>query len=210
VGLSRSDLNPAPLPVADFHYYPWDPNPFSPISFTDDSADPGGKPFASTLWDFGDGASASGCCPEHQYVADGDYTVTLTVTTTDGRTDSASWVVPVRTHDVAVVSMDVPKTASVGSTRAVTVRVANAKYSENVHVYLLRTVPGGFDTVDLQTQTIPAGATAAFRLAYTFTSGDASFGTIAFQAHAVITDHVDPIPVDNVLTSANVRVVGRR
>lgn len=156
------------------------------------------------------GASASGCCPEHQYAADGDYTVTLTVTTTDGRTDSASQIVPVRTHDVAVVSVDVPKTASVGSTRTVTVRVASGKYTENVRVYLLRSVPGGFDTVDVQTQTIPAGTTVAFRFAYTFTSSDASFGTIAFQAQAGVTDHIDPIPVDNFLTSANVRVVGRR
>ena len=149
-------------------------------------------------------------CPNHQYAEDGVYAVTLTVTTTDGRTDSASRIVPVRTHDVAIVSVDVPKIGVVGSTRTVSVYVASGDYTENVHVYLLRSVPGGFETVDLQTQTIPASTTAAFRFAYTFTSSDASLGTIAFQAHAVITDHVDPIPADNVLTSANVKVVGKR
>jgi PKD repeat protein len=209
-GLVTFNLATAPSPVADFHYYPYDPNPFSPVSFTDDSFDPGGKTFASMVWDFGDGASASGCCPGHQYATDGDYTVTLTVTTTDGRTDSASRIVPVRTHDVAVVSVDVPRTATVGKTKTVTVSVASANYAEDVHVWLLRSVPGGFDTVDLQTQTIPAGTTVAVRFAYTFTSSDASFGTIAFQGQAVIYDHVDPLPADNVLTSASVRIVGKR
>ena len=209
-GVVTFNLTGAPSPVADFHYYPHDPSPFSPVSFTDDSFDPGGNSFASRVWDFGDGASAFGCCPDHQYATDGDYTVTLSVTTTDGRTDSASRIVSVRTHDVTVVSVDVPKTATLGSTKAVTVSVASANYTEDVHVWLLRSVPGGFETVDLKTQTIPAGTTVAVRFAYTFTSADASLGTIAFRGQAVIADHVDPIPADNVLTSASVRIVGRR
>jgi PKD repeat protein len=201
---------PIPSPVADFHYDPLDPNRVSTISFTDDSIDPAGQTFVSTLWYFGDGTSASGCCPTHQYAEDGDYAVTLTVTTTDGRTDNRTRIVSVRTHDVAIVSVDVPKVGVVGSTKTVSVYVASGDYTENVQVYLLRSVPGGFETVNLQTQTIPASTTAAFRFAYTFTSSDASLGTIAFQAHAVITDQVDPIPVDNVLTSANVKVAGKR
>jgi PKD repeat protein len=201
---------PPPSPVANFHYDPLDPNRVSTISFTDDSIDPAGRTFVSTRWYFGDGASASGCCPNHQYAEDGDYAVTLTVTTTDGRTDNRTRIVSVRTHDVAIVSVDVPKVGVVESTKTVSVYVASGDYTENLQVYLLRSVPGGFETVDLQTQTIPASTTAAFRFAYTFTSSDASLGTIAFQAHAVITDHVDPIPVDNVLTSGNVKVVGKR
>jgi PKD repeat protein len=200
---------PPPSPVANFHYDPPDPNRVSTISFTDDSIDPAGQTFVST-WYFGDGASASGCCPNHQYAEDGVYAVTLTVTTTDGRTDNRTLIVSVRTHDVAIVSVDVPKVGVVGSTKTVSVYVASGDYTENVQVNLLRSVPGGFETVNLQTQTIPASTTAAFRFAYTFTSSDASLGTIAFQAHAVITDQVDPIPVDNVLTSANVKVAGKR
>ena len=200
---------PPPSPVANFHYDPPDPNRVSTISFTDDSIDPAGQTFVST-WYFGDGASASGCCPNHQYAEDGVYAVTLTVTTTDGRTDNRTLIVSVRTHDVAIVSVDVPKVGVVGSTKTVSVYVASGDYTENVQVNLLRSAPGGFETVDFQTQTIPASTTAAFRFAYTFTSSDASLGTIAFQAHAVITDQVDPIPVDNVLTSANVKVAGKR
>jgi PKD repeat protein len=201
---------PPPSPVANYHYDPPDPTRVSTISFTDDSIDPAGQTFVSTLWYFGDGASASGCCPNHQYAEDGDYAVTLTVTTTDGRTDNRTRIVSVRTHDVAIVSVDVPKVGVVGSTKTVSVYVASGDYTENVQVNLLRSVPGGFETVNLQTQTIPANTTAAFGFAYTFTRSDASLGTIAFQAHAVITDQVDPIPVDNVLTSANVKVAGKR
>ena len=200
---------PPPSPVANFHYDPPDPNRVSPISFTDDSIDPAGQTFVST-WYFGDGTFASGCCPNHQYAEDGDYAVTLTVTTTDGRTDNRTRIVSVRTHNVAIVSVDVPKVGVVGSTKTVSVYVASGDYTENVQVHLLRSVPGGFETVDFQTQTIPGGTTAAFGFMYTFTSSDASLGRVAFQAHVAITDQVDPIPADNVLTSANVKVVGKR
>jgi PKD repeat protein len=61
-----------------------------PISFADDSFDPAGKTFASTLWDFGGRRLRVLMLPEQLYAADGDYTVTLAVTTTDERTDSAS------------------------------------------------------------------------------------------------------------------------
>ena len=79
-------------------------------------------------------------CLNHQYAEDGVYAVTLTVTTTDGRTDSATRIVPVPTHDVAIVSMDVAKIGVVGSTRTVSVYVASGDYTENVQVYLLRSV----------------------------------------------------------------------
>jgi PKD repeat protein len=52
---------------------------------------------ASESWSFGDGATASGCCPTHQYAADGDYTVELTVVAVDGRSASTSQVVHVQT-----------------------------------------------------------------------------------------------------------------
>ncbi|MDX1455177.1 MAG: S8 family serine peptidase [Gammaproteobacteria bacterium] len=49
----------------------------------------------SYAWDFGDGATASGATASHSYAADGDYTVSLTVTDDDGATDTTSTTVSV-------------------------------------------------------------------------------------------------------------------
>ncbi len=45
---------------------------------------------SSYAWTFGDGSAASGDSPTHVYAAAGTYTVTLTVTTVDGLTSSAT------------------------------------------------------------------------------------------------------------------------
>ena len=53
------------------------------------SRDPDGS-VVSYLWNFGDGATASGVTAMHAYTAAGSYTVRLTVTDNDGLTNSAS------------------------------------------------------------------------------------------------------------------------
>ena len=53
------------------------------------SRDPDGS-VVSYLWNFGDGATASGVTSMHAYTAAGSYTVRLTVTDNDGLTNSAS------------------------------------------------------------------------------------------------------------------------
>ena len=52
-----------------------------------DSSDPVGN-IVNYAWDFGDGSTAQGLLASHEYTSAGIYTVTLTVTDSDGATDS--------------------------------------------------------------------------------------------------------------------------
>jgi PKD repeat protein len=90
-----------PNPVAQFSFSPSSPAAFDTIQFQDTSFDPAGVGIASQAWSFGDGQTATGCCPTHFYATAGDYTVELTVTTSDGRSASTSQTVQVRTPAVA-------------------------------------------------------------------------------------------------------------
>ncbi len=193
-------LDVTPPPIASFGFFPFDPSIFDTVSFFDFSFDPGGLGFASQSWDFGDGATATGCCPTHQYAADGDYTVQLTVTTVDGRTASTSQVVHVATHDVAITKVNAPQTAKAGQTRTVTVNIKNTRYEETVEIQLYKSVAGGFQFISLQTVVIPVRSgnrTTAVSFTYTFTSDDATVGKVSFQAIANIVGARDALPADN-------------
>jgi parallel beta-helix repeat protein len=73
-------LNVKPTP--DFYYIPEEPNDIQNISFKDLSNDVDGQ-ITSWHWDFGDGKTSNLQNPEHKYIDDGIYTVTLTVTDDD-------------------------------------------------------------------------------------------------------------------------------
>jgi hypothetical protein len=207
-------LEAAPDPVAQFLYYLpgyvfGDPSVYDTVQFQDYSNDPAGAGIASQAWRFGDGATATGCCPTHQYAQDGDYTVEVTVTTPDGRTASTSQVVQVRTHDVAIVKIGVPKKAHVGQTIAVNVDVRNTRYPETVQVDLVKGVAGGFQQVDSLTQSVPVrrgGRTTRFAFSYTITQTDRTVGKVSLRAVATIIDHRDALPGDNELISPPVKV----
>ncbi|WFE65010.1 PKD domain-containing protein [Micromonospora sp. WMMD714] len=110
-GPAELDVHVTPNPNADFSYSPTDPSTLDTVSFHDYSFDPGRVEFASRLWKFGDGTTFEGLSPTHQYAADGDYQVSLTVTTLDGRKGKTTKVVPVRIHDGAVTRPAVPATS---------------------------------------------------------------------------------------------------
>jgi hypothetical protein len=194
---------------AYFYYYPWDPSRYDTISFNDATWDPEYIGIQSENWDFGDGSTANGCCPTHQYAADGDYTVMLDVTTYDGRSASTSQTLSVRTHDVAITRFNTPQSAKAGQTRTITVGINNKVNAETVEVQLYRSTSSGWEYFASLTQYVPprkANRTTDFSFSYTFTPEDASYGKVSFRAVANIQAGRDAFPADNEAVSAPVKV----
>jgi hypothetical protein len=204
-------LDVAPAPVAQFWYWPNDPSMFDTISFSGNSYDPGGNPIVEQLFEFGDGTSATGCCPQHRYSADGDYTARLTVATSDGRVGTIEQVIRVRTHDVTIAKMQVPQSGNVGQTRQITVGLSNKRYGETVQVQLYKSGPGGYEHVGTLNQSVPVrggGRTTDFKFSYTFTSADAVLGKVTFKAVAQVVNARDAVPADNEAISLPTKVNG--
>jgi len=206
-------LDITPPPVADFHTHTPQPSIFDSIEFHDLSFDPGGVGFQSWAWDFGDGATSSEQNPLHQYAADGDYTVQLTVTTFDGRSASTSQVVQVSTHDVAIMKVAAPRSGNVGQTKTITVSIKNNRYPETVRIELYRSVAGGgFEFIGFSTQFVPVRSgnrTSQFTFKYTFSPQDAQIGKVTFRAIVIIEGANDAFQADNDAISTPPTRVGR-
>ena len=82
------------------------------VSFTDESSDPDGG-ITAWQWQYGDGGSGSGEQVEHRYSEAGRYTVTLTVTDSDGLTDTAEQTLVVNAPPAA--AFELPDNVTVGS-----------------------------------------------------------------------------------------------
>ncbi|HXO86348.1 MAG TPA: LamG-like jellyroll fold domain-containing protein [Gemmatimonadales bacterium] len=199
-GLLEFHLGDTPSPVAGFGFNPFDPSVFDVVQFFDFSFDSAGVGIQSQQWQFGDGATGTGCCPTHKYGADGDYSAQLTITTFDGRAASTSQPVSVRTHDVAITKLSAPTSASAGQSRAIVVGIKNKRYPETVEVLLFKSVPGGFQSVGGVTKSVPlssGNSTTSFDFSYTFTTADASIGKVTFKAVANLIGARDALPADN-------------
>jgi PKD domain len=201
------NLEVAPAPYAGFSVSPSDPSVFDTVGFWGLSSDPAGNPITQELYEFGDGTSAVGCCPDvvggqfdatHRYAKDGDYNARVTATTSDGRTATSTLTVHVRTHDVAISKLSVPQTAHPGQTRSITVNLSNGRYPENVRVELYKSVSGGdFVLVGALTHDAPVGKSTPFAFNYTFTADDGVLGKVTFKTVATIVGARDAQPADN-------------
>src|SRR5262249_8936255 len=156
-GAAGFNLDLAGPPVADFYYYPNPPSPFDTVQFYSNSHDPAGLGITSEVWDFGDGATATGCCPSHRYAADGQYVVTYTAKTADGRQATATHTLSVETHDVSITKFSTPTSAHAGQTSKIDVGINSQHYAETVTVYLERSTPYGYQQVGSLTQYVPKG-----------------------------------------------------
>lgn len=202
-------LETTPAPQSSFYNNPGDPSKFDTIQFQDNSNDPGNVGIQTYTWNFGDGSTASGSSPTHKYAADGDYQVTHSVTTIDGRTGSVTQTVQVRTHDVAITKIAVPASANVGQTKTITVTLRNKAYPEQVQIDLYKSTPNGFVWVASVTKSVPAlsgSRTTSVNFSYQFTSDDAKLGKVTFQAIATLMAARDAYPSDNQAISSITKV----
>ena len=86
----------ATTPLVSFTVTPQEPSIADAIQLVDCSHDPGEVGIAWRAWDFGDGSTAVGPTPVHRYARAGDYRVTLTLATFDGRVSRRSSTVRVQ------------------------------------------------------------------------------------------------------------------
>ena len=200
-------IRDTPDPVATIFHNPSDPSVFDTLGFFASAFDPAGIGISSMDWNFGDGETGSGPSISHRYAMDGDYEVTLTVATPDGRTASSTRLVSVRTHDVAIVKLAVPKSASAGKTRLIGADVISSGYDETVTLQLFRSSASGLQHVGTLTQFVAARRHATtFALSYTFTADDAALGKVTFKAVVTIAGARDALPADNEIVAPPTKV----
>jgi hypothetical protein len=97
VGKSQTLSNQGP--IASFVYLPDAPMPGETVVFDASSSHASKGQIATYAWDFGDGntATMTTATVPHVFLVDGAYTVELTVTDTDGASDSATAVLQIST-----------------------------------------------------------------------------------------------------------------
>jgi PKD repeat protein len=199
-GTTGIRVDVTPPPAVGFVWGPGDPSLYDTVQFFDQSFDPGGQGIETRQWNFGDGSTGTGQTPTHRFAADGDYTVSLTATPSDGRNNTTTNVVRVRTHDVSIVRLVAPKSGRAGKTDQIVVKLSNTRYPESVQIQLFRSTPGGFEQVASLTETVPVlrpSQTLDATLHYTFTAADASLGKVTFKATALLLNARDALPGDN-------------
>jgi hypothetical protein len=209
-GLVPFALNVAPPPTVSIGYSPYDPTMFDTTFFYSSVYDPASIYGHTTTWTISDGTTSQQPSFSHQFAADGDYTVNLSVTTADGRTGTSTQVIQVRTRDVSINKLSVPQMASVNQTKTINVEVKNNSYSDYVQVILYKGLPGGGEQqIGVLTIYVPARATkpTVFKFSYTFTASDQVIGKVTFRAVANFVNGRDALPSDN--TSIATTLVNR-
>lgn len=197
---TRIELAVAPTLKTEIAQSPHDPSSLDTVTFYQYPYDNVGEAITRVEWDFGDGTTAEGTSAEHRFTADGDYPVRVTITSADGRTATATRVIPVRTHDVRIAGFTVPTAGRVGQTKPIEVQVGNQRIPQHATVILYRSSPSGFHEIARATQYVPArpNRTVAFPFNYTFTPEDAATGRITFRTVVTLPEGTrDARPVDN-------------
>ena len=206
-------LDLAPPPTVDFEWYPYEPSIYSDVYFYSYWHDPAYIGADSFAWDFGDGSTSTEDYASHRYAEDGDYEVTFDLVTSDGRSASKTKTISVRTHDVGISMLRVPRVAVAGLSRQIGIGLATWRYDENVDVYLYKSTTYGealvasFYDILLPVREGSRRPVVTFvNHRYTFTEEDAAIGKVTFRAEVYLKDHEDAFWSDNTAYSLPVRV----
>lgn len=186
-GLVDVDFRTAPALRPSVATFPEPATVFQNVYVYPLSGDSLNQPVVSGVLDFGDGTSTpitSGDPIQHRYAEDGDYRLSVSVTTEDGRSGTGTGELRVETHDVAVSGFAVPDKARTDQTKQLSVTVTNTRYDENVEVVLYKQTGDYFSPIGTLRQWVPAGGTVRFPFAYTFSAADATAGSVTFRATA--------------------------
>lgn len=180
------------------------PGVFDEVQFEIDPGDPAGRWLAGGEIRFGDGTSAEipavpgPATVWHRYAADGEYELTITGHTADGRSGTSTRTVKVETRDVTVSNVAAPATAKVGEAGHIEVSVTSTRYAEDVVVELLRRRSDGYhDVVGTVRQRVEKDSTAVMPFTYTYSADDAALGKATLKARARIYKRDDNNPADN-------------
>ncbi len=96
-------VNCTSAPIARFTASPEaGPLPLA-VSFDASASESAGAPISTYAWDFGDGAAGSGVSTGHDYTVAGGFTVALTVTDSQGRSDTATATIDAGTPPEALL-----------------------------------------------------------------------------------------------------------
>jgi PKD repeat protein len=166
------------------------------------SSDPQGDTPLSYAWDFGDGSTGTGVSPTHSYAADGNYTVTLTVTDSKGNVSTPA------TATATVANLPPTATASdimtrAGQTASMTLSVSDPGPDDAPWAYSIDWGDGTAATTgSISTQGTPTAVTHVYATPgqysglATVTDKDGGTGTDGFSANIA-----DPM-ADQILVGA--------
>lgn len=208
--------SPLPTPRVSIYFYPTLPSTADYVSFYANVDDPLGWWGYTYMWVFGDGSSSADVYgyASHQYAAEGKYTVSLTVTSSDGRIGTVAVTFVVENHDVWISKVTTPSQASAGQVKQISVAVNSKKFDETVWVNLERGINApytGWEPIGTSRQLVlvkDKGKGTLFTFNYRFTAADAAAGKVSFRATASIDNRTDVSVSDNEYISIATTVKG--
>lgn len=202
------DLREAPAPYVDFRWSPGYPVAGEEIRFADDSSDTAGFAIDGWHWQFDDGTTAEGQVVFRHYARNGDYPVTLTIHTTDGRKASLTKTVHVESHDIRISRFRVPRVGIVGRLARIEVRVTSRFGPESGLVLIYRSTSNGEVELAAVPVRIPRsghGRHATVVVKDRISAEDAVAGTVTYRV-VVRYEMPDVDPSDNQATAPPMRV----